>query len=229
MMHILREYSFWLKEIIIPFLTVFMVFFSIWIGWRKGLFSFKLKEKNKEGNQTQSVINSDRNIINITPSEMQKLAYDPDKFNEYHQQSISQCRISFWFSLIFAAFGFLIITTSVFTYTDKSGYIGIVAGAIIDAVSALFFVQSNKARQLMSEFFDRLRQDRKLEEALKLCESVDDTFFRNALKVKLSLFFSGLEDSYNIASEIIRLGRDGSDADLSVTQQESSMKQDGVK
>jgi hypothetical protein len=35
-------------------------------------------------------------------------------------------------------------------------------------VSALFFVQSNRARNLMTAFFDKLRQDRSLEEALRL-------------------------------------------------------------
>jgi hypothetical protein len=48
----------------------------------------------------------------------------------------------------------------------------LIAGTIIDAVAALFFVQSNKARQLMTEFFDKLRVDRKLDEALSLMKEM---------------------------------------------------------
>lgn len=199
--------SYVLKDLIVPLMTVTMVLVSILIGWKKGIFEIKRKpEKDEPG----TIVQGDGNVIYVTPSQLQSLAYDATKFNDYHHQSISQSRISFWFSLIFATVGFLIIATSIFTYSDKTGYLGIVAGTIIDAVSALFFVQSNKARQLMSEFFDRLRQDRKLEESLKLSDSIDDKFLRNAVKTKLSLFFSGLEDSHNIASEIIRLAKGGS-------------------
>ncbi len=202
-----------LKEIVLPIVALGLAGFSIWIGWKKSIFDFK-KPKDKESDR-QIVIYGNANDVHISAAEMQKIAYDVNKFDEYHQQSISQCRISFWFSLVFATLGFLIIATSVFTYSEESGYLGIVAGAIVDVVAALFFVQSNKARQLMSDFFDKLRQDRKLEESLKLCESIDDPFFRNSLKLKLSLYFSGLEDSYNIASEIIRLAQ-GDKTEVSV-------------
>ena len=92
---------------------------------------------------------------------------------EYHAQGLSQSRISFWFSLVFASLGFAIIAFSIVLFTQQSGdtwsgagkpLFALVAGTIIDAVSALFFVQSNKARQLMTEFFDKLRTDRKLNE-----------------------------------------------------------------
>ena len=74
----------------------------------------------------------------------------------------------------------------------------------------------------MADFFDRLRQDRKLEESLKLCDSIDNEFLRNAVRVKLSLFFSGLEDSYNIATEIIRLGSNGTSLPVDPTIAERS-------
>ena len=219
MINQLEYFSYIFKNLVVPIFTVIMLIFTFWIAWKKGLLSEK-KKTHEEIEKKATFIRGEGNVINITPSEMQKLAYDPDKFDEYHQQSIGQARISFWFSLIFASVGFLIIATSIFTYSDKTGYIGIIAGTIIDAVSALFFMQSNKARILMSEFFDKLRQDRKLEESLNLCQSIDDEFLRNALKVKLSLFFSGLEDSYNTASEIIRIGK-GDFSKNNITNKES--------
>lgn len=48
------------------------------------------------------------------------------------------------------------------------------AGTIMDAVAALFFVQSRNAQKSMGEFFDKLRRDRNHFESRKLCESIDD-------------------------------------------------------
>lgn len=201
----LRELAVILRDLITPIASIGMVILAIWVAIRKGLFSEVLKKPN-ESETPRPVVYGDGNIINLQPSEFQqRLTYDVNKFDEYHQQSISQSRISFWFSLLFASIGFVIIATSVFTYSEKAGYLGIVAGTIIDVVSALFFYQSNKARQLMSEFFDKLRSDRNHEESLKLCETIDNTHMRNALKLRLSLFFSGLADSEQISLQLLRL------------------------
>jgi hypothetical protein len=194
------EYTtFIVKDLIFPIVTIIAVLFAVWTAYRRGLFSKSLS--------LQESFHLDTNKEMVAGSETE--TYDVDKFNQYHTQSLSQSRISFWFSLVFATVGFLIIASSVFIYNKESSYIGIVSGTIIDAVSALFFYQSNKARQLMSEFFDRLRADRKLEESLKLCDTIDDPIMRNSLKVKLSLYFSGLEDGYNIAASIINASIQG--------------------
>jgi heme/copper-type cytochrome/quinol oxidase subunit 4 len=196
--------SFIINKLVFPFLMIVMTIFAVWIGYRKQLFSENKPLRDQE--PRVPVIHGDGNVIHIGPAELQqRLAYDATRFDEYHQQSINQSRISFWFSLFFASIGFLIIATSIFTLSDKTGYVGIVAGTIIDVVSALFFYQSNKARQLMSEFFDKLRSDRKLEESLKLCEGIDNDLMRNSLKVTLSLDFAGLSGSDKMATEIIRL------------------------
>jgi hypothetical protein len=100
---------------------------------------------------------------------------------EYHAQGLAQSKVSFWFSLIFAALGFAVIVSAIFSLQPEARlleqgrtFITLIAGTIIDAVAALFFVQSNKARQLMVDFFDRLRNDRKLEESLKLAINIPD-------------------------------------------------------
>lgn len=122
---------------------------------------------------------------------------------EYHAQGLAQSRISFWFSLAFASVGFAVIAVSIGIFLqstqDKSaGWLDtagkpiftLVAGTVIDAVAALFFVQSNKARQLMTAFFDKLRIDRKLDEALKLANAVSDPKIASNLKALLSLNFA---------------------------------------
>lgn len=71
--------------------------------------------------------------------------------------------------------------------------LGVIAGTIIDAIAALFFVQSNRARELMVQFFDRLRADRKLDEAIRLAETVPDEAEKSALLRELSLFLARSE------------------------------------
>lgn len=122
---------------------------------------------------------------------------------EYHAQGLSQSRISFWFSLVFASLGFAIIALSIGVFLQgnpaaSGGWLEsagkpvftLVAGTIIDAVSALFFVQSNRARQLMTEFFDKLRIDRKLDEALQLMKDIDDPVIASRIKGIVALTFS---------------------------------------
>lgn len=122
---------------------------------------------------------------------------------EYHAQGLAQSRISFWFSLTFASIGFSVIVLAVALFlqaplvggggmlegTGKPVFT-LVAGTVIDAVAALFFVQSNKARQLMTEFFDKLRTDRKLDESLKMAETISDPPTASRLKALLALHFA---------------------------------------
>jgi hypothetical protein len=114
--------------------------------------------------------------------------------SEYHSQGLAQSRISFWFSLVFAGLGFAVIVTALLTMsndvklTDQTKpFISVVSGIITEAVSALFFVQSNKARALMIEFFDKLRADRKLEEALRLANDLPDAIMQSRLRILLAL------------------------------------------
>jgi hypothetical protein len=89
--------------------------------------------------------------------------------------------------------------------------VGLVAGTVIDAVSALFFVQSNKARLLMTEFFDRLRTDRKFEESLRIADGIPDTEAQSRLKVILAINFAGVNSNDAMLRELLRMAS-GSEA-----------------
>lgn len=69
----------------------------------------------------------------------------------------------------------------------SAAVIGIIAGAVINAVAGLFFVQSNRARKLMSEFFDRLRADRSAEAALGVVRGIADLPLRGRLEAVLAM------------------------------------------
>ena len=188
------EIGFYLGRIGLPIVVIAAVVAMLIAAYRKGLFSRRPLPSSEAAPRTL-VVHGDvvgSNIALAPAKNLQEIALEASNVDEYHRQSIAQSRISFWFSLAFASLGFLIIATSVFTYSDKSGYLGVIAGTIIDAIAALFFYQSNRARQLMAEFFDRLRTDRKLEEALRLCGEIHDDQMRDALRVRLSLHFSGV-------------------------------------
>jgi len=77
------------------------------------------------------------------------------------------------------------------------------AGTIIDAVSALFFVQSKSAQKAMGEFFDKLRRDRQQLEARKTCEIISDPSAKDAVRIQLSLHFAEVPDGKEIAATII--------------------------
>jgi hypothetical protein len=114
---------------------------------------------------------------------------------EYHAQGLGQAKVSFWFSMVFAMLGFALIVYAVladsFGSYDGSTEVPLIAGGIVDAVAGLFFVQSNRAQSQMREFFDRLRLDRRLKEALRIADSIPDDVLESRLKVLLALELSG--------------------------------------
>ena len=131
----------------------------------------------------------------LEPAERQYLL-----LKAYHQQSLGQSQISMWFSLVFAAVGFAVIIIALFANEGKSSegfaterLIKLASGTVIDAVASLFFVQSNKARELMATFFDKLRTDRKLDESLRLVSEVSDGLLKSRLQLLLSLNFADVK------------------------------------
>jgi hypothetical protein len=103
----------------------------------------------------------------------------------YHKQGLSQSRISFWFSLILGILGFAVIVFAVLSKNEQAGTY--IAGAVTEAVAGLFFTQSNQSRKLMAEFFDKLRDDRRLEESLVLTEAIEDTRLKSSLQALLAM------------------------------------------
>jgi hypothetical protein len=114
----------------------------------------------------------------------------------YHRQGLAQSKISFWFSIILGALGFSIIAYSVLTKSEAvSPYI---SGGVTEAVSALLFAQTNQARKLMADFFERLRQDRRLEEALRLTNSIESAELRSSLQALVAMELIGSTQSPGI-------------------------------
>ena len=140
-----------------------------------------------------------------------RLLLESEQINQliqYHKNSLIQSHISFWFSIIAACFGFIVIIAGgiliFFLEKPSMAYLTVLSGAIIDAVAALFFQQTNRARRSMTEFFDKLRTDRKFNESLRLCRSVSNNDLQSMLKVRLSLYFAGIESDQQFMQSLAK-------------------------
>lgn len=137
--------------------------------------------------------------------EDEQIPFETEQLASYYSQVLTQSKTSFWFSLVFASLGFLVIIAAALMYSqDRQGstVASFTAGVIIDAVAALFFVQSKNAQRAMGEFFDKLRNDRLKTESRTMCESIQDHHAKDYLRVQLALYYSGLEDHKTIAAGI---------------------------
>jgi hypothetical protein len=126
----------------------------------------------------------------------QAIPFEIEQLAGYYSLTLGQARVSFWFSLIFAAIGFLVIVGGAALYTEGgivAASVKIGSGIVIDAVSALFFVQSRRAQESMSAFFEKLRSDRQFVEARKICEELSEIGIKDHLKTILVLHYSGLD------------------------------------
>ena len=127
----------------------------------------------------------------------QKTTFETEQLANYYTQALTQARLSFYFSLVFASLGFAVIVTAVFMYTGNIGATAVqtIAGVIMESVASLFFVQSRRTQEAMGQFFDKLRRDRDSVESRKLCNEVADPQVRDALRVRLSLHHAGIDPS----------------------------------
>lgn len=200
----LRDWLSVLVALITAFVTVLTFLRARKLGGWKAFSSDPSAEIEAETEKFKQLVKE--GLPEGTPESRQYLL-----LREYHAQGIAQSKISFWFSLVFAAIGFGVIVMGLLTlqadkeFSKQAGsLVTMLAGTIIDAVSALFFVQSNKARQLMSEFFDKLRIDRKLEESLRLCGEIQhSTVMRDRVRALIALNFSDVKPKEELVAAIL--------------------------
>lgn len=146
-------------------------------------------------------------IIAATEPTSEPAPYEREQLAGYYAQVLAQSKIAFWFSLIFATIGFFIIIIAALNYKSETAGISItsaIAGIVMDLIAALFFNQSRNAHKLMITFFDKLRSDRSQVEASRLCECIADEAARDALRIQLSLYYSGVDNFEEIGKSIIQ-------------------------
>ncbi|MER5671924.1 TRADD-N-associated membrane domain-containing protein [Pseudonocardia alni] len=135
----------------------------------------------------------------------QKLEADNRRYallREYATQGLTQSRTSFRMSLYAATFGFTIIMVGViqvlFGVPAADAAVTVVSGAVIDAVALLFFAQDRRHQATMFQFFERLREDRKLDEALDIMTTISDDEIRARVQAALVLHFAQVPDTLDV-------------------------------
>lgn len=132
---------------------------------------------------------------------------EPDKNNEndslykflesYHQQALQHSNIQFWFSIGAAVVGFGFIIVMFCTSLNKAWYecvTRILPGAIIDAVSFLFFNQAHEARDRSVKFFKELNYDKQISKSVSIADSIEDVETKSSLKAEIALHIIGLNN-----------------------------------
>ena len=183
--------------------ALFLIFAAIRSGVLKSirLGSFEIQATEQDVEHAREIIRA----VNTRASE--PVPFETEQLANYYAQVLGQSKISFWFSLIFASIGFLFIVLAAFVHVDTnagSTLARFIAGGLVDAVSALFFVQSKRAQNSMAKFFDKLRRDRNHAEARALCEGLDTAAARDALRVRLALHYAEVNAPESIAESIMK-------------------------
>lgn len=118
---------------------------------------------------------------------LDRAAFETEALANYYNHALRRANISFAFSLIFAAIGFIVIVYAIGSYdpADKVGaIIRVLSGVVIDAVAALFFAQSNRAQASMQSFFEKLRVDRASAQAMALLTDIENPDRRDELRAQ---------------------------------------------
>jgi len=161
-------------------------------------FSNKKSDTKREINQDTIIDEQQKE------STVEEIPFEAQKLNDYYSQVLTQSKVSFWFSLLFASIGFAVIIIAAFSINNGySNLFAIISGSIIEAVSSLFFVLSKQAQKSMNDFFEKLRLDRKHADSRQMCEEIKDEKIRDAIKVQLILHYANLPNSSSVADTIL--------------------------
>lgn len=108
----------------------------------------------------------------------------------YHRQAISQAKILFWFSMMAAAVGLIILSYAIVMSSHMSELQLLLrssSGTVIEIMAGLFFRQAREVRQRATALFDRLRLDRQQTSAIILAESITDAKVQSIVKAYLAI------------------------------------------
>lgn len=110
----------------------------------------------------------------------------------YHNQGLKQAKIGFWFGIIGASIGLIVIIGALCFSEDKLW--GSISGTVIEGVSLLIFRISDNAIARMGQFFDILSKDNDKMRAIDLTNSIKNENIKDELSVKLALHLVGINE-----------------------------------
>ncbi|NBH83481.1 hypothetical protein D7X88_12815 [bacterium C-53] len=120
------------------------------------------------------------------------------KFLEsHHRQALQQSSVQFWFSIFAASIGFIFIIVMICTSTGSEWYeiiVKVLPGAIIDAISVLFFNQAHETRDRAADFFKELTYDKQVAKSVAIADAIEDKAIKATVQARIALHIAGLKD-----------------------------------
>lgn len=120
------------------------------------------------------------------------------KFLEsHHHQALQQSSVQFWFSIFAASIGFIFIIVMICTSSGSTWYeivVKVLPGAIIDAISVLFFNQAHETRDRAADFFKELTYEKQVAKSVAIAEAIEDKAIKATVQAKIALYIIGLKD-----------------------------------
>jgi hypothetical protein len=122
----------------------------------------------------------------------------------YHCQAISQAKLLFWFSMVAATVGLVILSYAMIMSShmyELQLLLRSFSGTVIEIMAGLFFRQAREVRQRATALFDRLRIDKQQTDAITLAESITDAKVQSLVKAYLAIaMVDALSNSPNLKS-----------------------------
>jgi hypothetical protein len=131
---------------------------------------------------------------------------DESLLKKHHRQALRHADIQFWAGLLSAIVGFIFIIymiSSLQTTENTKWYeyvTGSLPGAIIAAVSGLFFKQAQETRDRGTDFFKQLNYQKQVIKSVTIAESIKGNALQDQVKAQIALRIIGL-DTPNITKE----------------------------
>tara|TARA_Y100000385_G_C12766415_1_gene497360 strand:- start:18 stop:641 length:624 start_codon:yes stop_codon:yes gene_type:complete len=155
------------------------------ISEKGALFNLKSEEGSSE-------------LINSLKKDDERTALEMEKLAKYYIKIFHLTKISYWFGVVFSLLGLSILMIMSFSDSELSSNKAIISVSciiIIEIVSLLFVLISNKFQKKMDQLFNNLQKEKQRNVTKKLIESIDDITLRDLLRIELTLYYSGIKNN----------------------------------
>lgn len=202
-----------LSVLIAVFLGFFTSLFTAWTSLRRERSEKRLSELISETNphlrvesvyQESSKANSGQAsdlALDMARKQQERLAALSALGDSYHEQALGQARVQFRVSTVAASVGFILIIYGGFMQIASlpaqalDVVLGILPGAVIEGVAALFFAQAASTRHRATEFYSRLQDDQRSRQALEIADGIVEPNLKSLVYAQMALHIAGLATS----------------------------------
>jgi hypothetical protein len=117
-------------------------------------------------------------------------------FDRFYAQALLQAKIWFGASVIAAFVGLTVIVWGIVQAENQSAFdvvLKAIPGAVAEAVAALFYSQANATRKSAADLLISSQDDRRLETAREILDTIQDVERREEIAAQLAMHFAGVK------------------------------------